>query len=162
MQTGGNTRGEGDARPQAVPAASGADRDPRSQGLRALLAVPWLRLLEFGDLLETGGDLGAVVVPWTESSELTASPGTWLVVFDLASDDEAKHIAAAGTDVPPVARKKGRLYGLLAERILGGSTGFWLKAVDTRKRMTIDTTASAPGVLERKITELPACFALKE
>jgi CRP/FNR family cyclic AMP-dependent transcriptional regulator len=43
MQTGGNTRGEGDARPQAVPAASGADRDPRSQGLRALLAVPWLR-----------------------------------------------------------------------------------------------------------------------
>lgn len=151
-----------------------ADDLAKQAPLPIRLSAPWARLVDLGDLLATGAGLGAIVEPWTELDILTSDPGTWLVVFDLAADKEATGIANA--DVPPVAKKGGRLYGQLADLILGSSTAFWLEAVDTRSRLEItpavidplshaETTPATPharGFVERRIAGLPACFGLRK
>ena len=63
--------------------------------------------------------------------------------------------------LPPVAKKGGRLYSLLAQRVLGTATEFRLKAVDSRSRIPLDPNGvpiGTPGVVETKIMKLPRFF----
>lgn len=76
----------------------------------------------------------------------------YLVVFDLASSAEIATLMAQVS--APVAQKRGRLYRLLARRILGTTSGFWLQAIDGRARIEFDkdgNPAGTPGVVTRKL-----------
>jgi len=139
-----------------------ADQLHKAAPLPILLSAPWRRGDTFTDLFEGGTNVEPLdVKPWTELGDFKKDPGTWLLVFDLASDKEVSGVTAA--DVPPVAKQKGRLYSLLVDRILGAYTGFWLRAIDTRSRLKIDgINVTAPGVIERRIKNLPACFKAME
>jgi hypothetical protein len=92
----------------------------------------------------------------TVSEDLTKEPGVILAVWDHAANEEIDQVQASGA---PVANlDKGRLYDVLAKKILGAANGFWLRAVDGRARMTFNDKgepAGASGVIDGVPIRLP-------
>lgn len=133
-------------------AATATEAEVReAAGLPIVLSAPWRRKRTLPDLV--AGE--AAVVPWNELADITG--GSYLAVFDLASDEDLA--TKLPQSAPPVAKPGRRLFAMLAARVLGPNTGFWLKAIDARSRMTIEAgTAKTTAVIERRITKLPECF----
>jgi hypothetical protein len=124
-------------------------------GFPVAVTGPWLKEKELPKLSAAGAD----VSPWEPMQKLDDAPGTSLVVWDLATQQEIDAIRAA--DVPPLAKQRGgRLYRMLARRILGGANAFSLRVVDGRARIgagqlapgVVDVRVQLPGWLEEEVT----------